>query len=262
VSPSLLRGDRPPLLIGHRGLPVLAPENTLRSFELALERGNEGIEVDVVSLHDGTLVAGHSLELAELCRGAATGGAGERDLEELRRLDPELATLDEVLALARSKLGEGPLLLDLKSEGREEDLVEEVRAHGLEKQAVFCSLERRQLARLRRLAPEIVRSVSYPPDRRRVSERRPVAPFVPLAVRGFRAFTRSRAAAWIEQVGASAVTIYHELVGAGLVRACHERRVAVIAWTVNDVDVRRRLIEARIDAIITDDPRPFLSPNR
>jgi glycerophosphoryl diester phosphodiesterase len=262
VNRPLLGEGRAPLLIGHRGLPALAPENTLRSFALALERGDDGIEVDVVALADGMLVAGHSLDLAELCHGAARGRAGARTLDELRRLDPELATLDEVLALARSRLGERMLLLDLKSGGVESALVEKVLGHGLETRAVFCSLDRRQLARLRELAPGVARSVSYPADPWRLSERRLVAPIVPVALLGARMLLRARIGAWIEETGAAALTLHHGVVVSDIVRMCHERGVAVIAWTVNEMDVHRRLIEARIDAIITDDPRPLLAPIR
>ena len=255
----LLRGERPPLVIGHRGLPALAPENTLRSFELALEYGAAGFEVDVVALADGTLVAGHSLDLTELSHDAARGDAGARTLGELRRLDSELATLEQVLELAAARLTSGPLLIDLKSRGQERALVEAVRRHELQDRTLLCSLEQSQLVCLCELAPEIARSVSYPADRRRLSERRVLAPLVPLALRGLRLLLRHRIGTWLDETDAAAVTLHHGVIGADLVRSCHERGVAVIAWTVDDADVGRRLIEAGIDAIITNDPRPFIA---
>ncbi|XP_038144406.1 glycerophosphodiester phosphodiesterase domain-containing protein 5 isoform X1 [Cyprinodon tularosa] len=42
-----------PTLIGHRGAPMLAPENTLMSFEKAVEAGGEGLETDVTISYDG-----------------------------------------------------------------------------------------------------------------------------------------------------------------------------------------------------------------
>jgi glycerophosphoryl diester phosphodiesterase len=253
----LLRSeDRPPLVIGHRGLPLLAPENTLRSFELALEHGADGFEVDVVALADGTLVAGHSLDLAELCHGAARGDAGARTLNELQLLDADLVTLEQVLELAEARLSSGPLLVDLKSRGRERTLIEALRRHDLQEQALLCSLERSQLVCLRELAPEIARSLSYPADRRRLSERRLSAPFVPPALYGLRFLLRRRARGWLEQTGASALTLHHGVIDTDLVRSCHEWGIAVFAWTVDDAEVRQRLIEAGADAIITNDPRP------
>ncbi len=248
-------GNQPPLLIGHRGLPSLAPENTPRSFELALEHGADGFEVDVVALADGTLVAGHSLDLDELCHAAARGRAGALTLTELRRIDPELATLEQVLELADSLPAADPLLIDLKSRGRERSLIEAVRRHGLQERVLLCSLDRRQLVCLRELAPEIARSLSYPADRRRLSERRLLAPLVPLALYGLRLLLRLRIRGWLEQTSAAAVTLHHEVISADLVRSCHERGIAVFAWTVDDARTGRRLAEAGADAIITNDPR-------
>ncbi|XP_056230724.1 glycerophosphodiester phosphodiesterase domain-containing protein 5 isoform X2 [Seriola aureovittata] len=42
-----------PRLIGHRGAPMLAPENTVMSFEKAVETGGEGLETDVTISYDG-----------------------------------------------------------------------------------------------------------------------------------------------------------------------------------------------------------------
>jgi glycerophosphoryl diester phosphodiesterase len=259
VSELLLRDGRRPLLIGHRGLPALAPENTLRSFALALDHGADGFEVDVIALAGGELVAGHSLDLSELCHGAAHGRAAERTLAELLLLDPELATLEQVLELASAHLDGRLLLIDVKSTGVEQALIDALRRHGLESQALLCSLERSQLARLSELAPGIARSLSYPADRRRASERRALATAVPLALRAFRTLLPHRLGAWLDETRASAVTLHHAVISASLVRVCHERGVAVLAWTIDDAEVQKRLTRARIDAIITNDPRPFTS---
>ena len=44
------------LIIGHRGVPSLKPENTLVSFELALAFGADGIELDVHRVEDELVV--------------------------------------------------------------------------------------------------------------------------------------------------------------------------------------------------------------
>ncbi|CAB1316641.1 unnamed protein product [Coregonus sp. 'balchen'] len=52
-----------PALIGHRGAPMLAPENTLMSFEKAVEAGGQGLETDVTISYDGVpfLMHDHTL---------------------------------------------------------------------------------------------------------------------------------------------------------------------------------------------------------
>uniref|UniRef100_A0A8C8DTZ7 Glycerophosphodiester phosphodiesterase domain containing 4a n=1 Tax=Oryzias sinensis TaxID=183150 RepID=A0A8C8DTZ7_9TELE len=42
-----------PTLIGHRGAPMLAPENTIMSFEKAVEARGQGLETDVTISYDG-----------------------------------------------------------------------------------------------------------------------------------------------------------------------------------------------------------------
>ncbi|XP_074917913.1 glycerophosphodiester phosphodiesterase domain-containing protein 5 isoform X2 [Chelonoidis abingdonii] len=42
-----------PAIIGHRGAPMLAPENTLMSFQKAMEQKTYGVQADVVISYDG-----------------------------------------------------------------------------------------------------------------------------------------------------------------------------------------------------------------
>ena len=74
----LLRDDGPLIRVGHRGAAALAPENTLRSFEVALAAGVDAIEFDVLDLTDGPLVLAHSNDLAEVSHGAAVGTVRDR----------------------------------------------------------------------------------------------------------------------------------------------------------------------------------------
>ncbi|KAJ8280451.1 hypothetical protein GJAV_G00054720 [Gymnothorax javanicus] len=53
----------PPALFGHRGAPMLAPENTQLSFEKAMEAGAEGLETDVTISYDGVPFLMHDYTL-------------------------------------------------------------------------------------------------------------------------------------------------------------------------------------------------------
>lgn len=65
-----------PLILGHRGSPYSATENTLPAFHAALDEGADGVELDVqltaddvLALHHDTVVAGkpvHQLSFREL----------------------------------------------------------------------------------------------------------------------------------------------------------------------------------------------------
>jgi glycerophosphoryl diester phosphodiesterase len=50
---------RPPLVIGHRGYPGLLPDHTLQGYALAIEKGADIIEPDLVLTKDCVLIARH-----------------------------------------------------------------------------------------------------------------------------------------------------------------------------------------------------------
>jgi glycerophosphoryl diester phosphodiesterase len=51
-----------PLVLGHRGASTDAPENTLKAFQLALQHGADGIELDVWRCGSGEVVVFHDEE--------------------------------------------------------------------------------------------------------------------------------------------------------------------------------------------------------
>jgi glycerophosphoryl diester phosphodiesterase len=86
VTPAFLQGLKPTLHISHRGGALLAPENTLPAFRMAVERyRTQMLELDVHLTRDGEVVVAHDATL-ERC----TNGVGPLALltySELRRLD-------------------------------------------------------------------------------------------------------------------------------------------------------------------------------
>ena len=59
------------------------------------------------------------------------------------------------------------------------------------------------------------------------------------------------------QAGASVVMLQHRLVTGTAVDHAHALGLPVLAWTVDDVDDLRRVVEAGADGVITNDPRIF-----
>lgn len=72
---------RKPLIIGHRGIPGLAPENTLEGAWLAFERGSDMIENDIYVTTDGAVVIHHDETLERTTTGS--GSIAEYSLIEL-----------------------------------------------------------------------------------------------------------------------------------------------------------------------------------
>ncbi|NBR32474.1 MAG: glycerophosphodiester phosphodiesterase, partial [Sphingomonadaceae bacterium] len=64
VAGSLMAADTKPILIAHRGASGDRPEHTLAAYELAIEKGADFIEPDLVLTKDGVLVARHENEIS------------------------------------------------------------------------------------------------------------------------------------------------------------------------------------------------------
>ncbi|WP_018259581.1 glycerophosphodiester phosphodiesterase family protein [Methylobacterium sp. WSM2598] len=72
--------SRPPLVIGHRGLPGLVPEETAPSYELAAHLGVDAFEEDLHLTKDCVLVVRHNPWLGD-----------NTDIAEVARTNPEVA---------------------------------------------------------------------------------------------------------------------------------------------------------------------------
>lgn len=73
------------MIIGHRGLAAMAPENTLASFRAAAAHGLSMVEFDVRLSGDGVPLVFHDDTLERTTEG--TGPVAERDWAEIRGLD-------------------------------------------------------------------------------------------------------------------------------------------------------------------------------
>ena len=122
----------PPWILGHRGAPLLAPENTLASIARALDLGADGIEYDVRRCGTGELVLFHDERLERTTDGA--GRLDETDVIELSGLDAgswfhkrfvgeRLPFLEEALDLSAPRADARPLhMIELKEPGLVEEL--------------------------------------------------------------------------------------------------------------------------------------------
>ena len=208
-------------------------------MEAALEHGVDMVELDVFAGPDGRLVLGHSRhELAD-----------------------EPVALDEMLGFLARQAPELGVLTDLKFAGQERALVEALRAHGFVDRALACTSQVATLQNLRRLEPALARSRTYPRGRVYLGHHRTFVHVAGPVQWALRIALPYRARRFVDEVGASAMTLNHRAVSRATVERCHELGVAVFAWTVNDAGVARRLDELGVDGVITDDPR-ILSPPR
>ena len=243
--------------VGHRGASALAPENTLHAFELAVELGCDMLEFDVLDLADGTLVLAHSNDQREVSHGAARGRVRTRDLEGLRRVAPDLPTLDEALGFCAERLPGIGLQLDLKRVGIEAATLEAVRRHAVLDRSWFSTFDARSLRRLAELEPELPRSYTLPRDRFGISKRGPLAPFVRGVLGSMGASLPRRLPFLLARASAVGATLHHSIASRAAIERAHELDAAVYVWTVDDPRLAERLVRDGADGIITNDPRIF-----
>jgi glycerophosphoryl diester phosphodiesterase len=249
----LLRGSGAEIRVGHRGAALLAPENTLRSFDAALAAGAEAIEFDVLDLVGGPLVLAHCDDLHEVSHGAATGTVRDRSLAELRAVAPELPTLDEALAF----LAERPGVIvhaDLKLTTRLDEVAAALVRHGVDDRTVVSGFHRDSLVAVRRAAPRVRVGFTYPEDKLGVTRHRILHPVIRLGTKVLRAFLPRRIVAMAADAGADAVMLHHAVVSAAAVERAHAAGIAVWAWTVDLPEELELVRRAGVDAVITNDP--------
>jgi glycerophosphoryl diester phosphodiesterase len=209
-----------PLLLGHRGARRYAPENTLTAFDLALEHGCDGFELDVRLTRDSAPVLAHDARLA----GRSVRRSSRAILDaRVARKGAALATLDDVLARYR---GRAWLDIELKVLGLEDLALEAVRRHGWTRDFCISSFRLRVIEELRARDPQ-----------------------VPL---GFLTDKRWRIGKW-DRYDTQVVIPHYRLVSRQLVEEVHAAGRTLIAWTVNSPRRMRALADLGVDGIISDD---------
>jgi glycerophosphoryl diester phosphodiesterase len=141
-----------PLILGHRGAPRGAPENTLRAFQLALEEGADGVELDVQPSADGVPVVLHddTLDRTTDQTGDVATLAWER-IARARAGDEPVPRLEEVVEWA-ARTG-AFLNVELKRAGAEAAAVAAIAGAGLRERTIFSSFVAASVAEVRRLDP-------------------------------------------------------------------------------------------------------------
>jgi glycerophosphoryl diester phosphodiesterase len=128
IPEAFLRSDRP-VVLAHRGASAERPENTAPAFELALEQGADGVELDVQCCGSGELVVVHDGDLSRLAgqpvQVAKSSWAVLKGLDVGSWFHPRFAGT-RLLTLAEALEALGPRALvnvELKGEGRGDPLL-------------------------------------------------------------------------------------------------------------------------------------------
>ncbi len=224
--------------VGHKGADLIAPGNTLPSFDAALAAGVDMIEFDVLPERGGGgLVLAHDY----------TDAGGRTP-----------ATLEQGLAHLASPAFSGlEFDIDLKLPGYELRVVDALRAHGLLERSLISSFELPSLALIRASDPSIKLGWSVPKLRRDPFASPLLLPGAYVAAAGYRVLLPLRAARAIRAGRVDAVMSHWRLVSPALVRAVQRAGGELYVWTVDELPRMRALHALGVTGVITNDPRLF-----
>lgn len=221
------------LKIGHRGAKAHMPENTLASFQKALDLGVEGIELDVHVCATGELVVIHDFTVDRTTNGS--GEVHKMFLHELKALivegGHEIPTLDEVLALVGKRC-----LVNIEMKGRHtaqpvsEFLEKLVREKGYSyDDFIVSSFQREELAAMSKLYPDVHLGVLTQASMKEAWD-------------------------WAEEFNARAIHPYFSLLTRSNVQKAQEAGYKIYTWTVNGPEDIDRMKSYGVDGIISDHP--------
>ena len=234
--------------VGHKGADLIAPGNTLASFDAALTHGVDMIEFDVLPVLgadgrpdlEGELVLAHDY----LDAGSRTPLALAEGLAHL--CSPAFAGLE--------------FDVDLKIPGYELRVVEALRARGLIERSLVSSTYPQSLARIRAVEPRLRLGWSVPRARRDyTASRLYIAPAL-VALGIGRRILPGRASDALRARRCDALMVHWRLVSLRLVEAIHEAGGELYVWTVNEAPRIRTLEALGVTGVITNDPRLFTAP--
>lgn len=216
------------LIIGHRGASGTEPENTIRSFQKAVEVGADMVEMDVRESKDGEIVVFHDRDFFRLFGDPRK--VSEMTLNEIKRVSAEhnreVPTLDEVVQTIGL------------------DIIVEIKVHGIEAKVLsslknfphkvmISSFYPKVLKKIRALDGNIQLGLAIGPGELHLI---PVLNYL----------TR--------KINLSAINPRNTLVSLPSLILFRLPKRKVYVWTVNNEKEYKRMKSLKVDAIYTDYP--------
>lgn len=246
-----------PRAIGHRGSAATHPENTLQSFQAAVDAGAPYLELDVHMTRDGEVVVCHDDDVARCC--GRSGLVKEFAYRDLARLDAGYSfSPDERDYPFRGRGLLIPRLADVLGTFRSSRFVIEVKQ--TTPSVVAPMLEVIARAGMRRMV--MVASEHHQP----LEECRASAPTVPTnfssreVAESLQAMA-ARSSDYVPRGDALQIPPEYEswrLATPDTVAFAHRHGIEVHVWTVNEEPEMRELLGIGVDAIISDYPARLL----
>lgn len=220
-------------LIGHRGAAALAPENTISSFQKAIECNVDIIEFDVRKCASGELVVFHDAKVDRITNG--TGFVYHKTLSELKTLKvmghESIPTLHQACDYIDRR---AKIYIELKSLDIVYDILDVIDYYVKEKNWLYsdflvASFDHMQLDAIKKINPSlIIAALIYG---------------IPIAIENY-----------LAQLKPEIVCLDIEFITQEMIENIHQYKIPVYVFTVNDKEDMQKCIAWNVDGIITDDP--------
>lgn len=232
-----------PQVVAHRGNHRFAPENTIVSYEQALEAGAPIVELDLHRSKDGVIILMHDDTLERTTNGV--GNVNDMTLEQLKALDAgswkdakyageRVPTLEELAELCK---GKAVMMLDLKDPVRGDEIAPVLQRVGIESdQVIVAPWETDQASGLK----------PYLPD----------TPMILLHSRVPSGYAADGDAFFegLKRMGFSGFSLKWMHLSQAFVDDAHRHGMKVHTWTLNDPEDISGAVLMGVDGVITDDP--------
>jgi glycerophosphoryl diester phosphodiesterase len=216
------------LKIGHRGAASYEPENTLRSFQKAIELEVDMIELDIRKTKDGKIVVMHDAKVNRTTNGK--GLVKSYTFDQIRKLDAgkgeKIPTLEEVISLVEGKCG---IVIELKEPDTEKEVVELIKEKNIESRVIIVSFYPSILKTVKELYPDVKLGIitnKVPKDYLKI----------------------------IKSMDVDYAMIRKDRLKGEYVDRLHKMGLKVGAWTVDDKKYFKKLIDMGVDAITSNKP--------
>lgn len=233
-------------IVAHRGIPTEAPENTIASFQRAVELGADAIELDVRLTADKVPVVYHYYYLQE--NTSASGAIFNFTLEQLRDVKVFcknnsatnhgwISTLSEILEMFSGNIG-----LEIEIKGPEPE-APEIIGNVLNQFKDFwstfeiTSYEPALLLAIQKICPGITVDLLFPRSES----------WMKLDVVQYQAIHYARLA------HSRAVHLHPSQLSEEVVNALHKQCIEIHAWDVNDEQSLQTVTKFGIPRLCTDD---------
>lgn len=231
-----------PLIIAHRGASAYAPENTMASFNLAMEMNSDGIELDVHMTKDKAIVVCHDETVNRTSNG--NGFIKDLTLQEIRELDAgswfgeeykgeKIPLLEEVMDLIKHK--DMLLNIELKNapilyEGIEEKVIDMIRSYNMEDRVIISSFNHYSLIEVKKINPRLKTGILYMAGL--------VEPWI-----------------YAKRINAEALhPLFYNIMVPEMVKGCHENGIMLNPFTVDDDNFIAAMVRSSVNGIITNYP--------